>query len=437
MRNAERWATIGLSLHAVSISPLIQARTPVAASPRADRASSPRFVPVRPSSDPARRELNPARGCGRRGVRARACAPPRAQVGAPSVGLVVPAGQVVGRRVQRRQRPAARRAAQRRLGHRPAAGHEPLHTARFAHESPIHAARILRGGGVDIRNPPNVWSVGRTGRERGTARMTAGPSGCSIPVVKTQTDVRRREPGVVARRGVVGLERRDPRWAELTVPVIWPLLEDVVPSQVRGLERIPATGPVLLVGNHSGGNVAPDTLVFTAAFIRRFGAQRPFFQLAHELVVAAPWLAPLRRYGTVTASPENARAALAEGAAVLVYPGGDWEAHRPVWQGHRVDFHDRHGFIRLALESGAPLVPVVSIGGQEHALFLSRGELLVRKLRLHRRLRLSALPISIASSGAGRRRCVRRCAAPGEADDRGAGADRRRRPLRRRRRRRV
>ena len=87
---------------------------------------------------------------------------------------------------------------------------------------------------------------------------------------------------------------------------------------------------MLLVGNHSGGNVAPDTLVFTAAFIRRFGAQRPFFQLAHELVVAAPWLAPLRRYGTVTASRENARAALAAGAAVLVYPGGDWEAHRPV-----------------------------------------------------------------------------------------------------------
>ena len=249
---------------------------------------------------------------------------------------------------------------------------------------------------MNIRSPPNVWSVGRTGGELGTARMTAAPSGCSIPVVKTQTDVRRREPGVVARRGVVALEGRDPRWAELTVPVIWPLLKAWFRPDVRGLERIPATGPVLLVGNHSGGNVAPDTLVFTAAFIRRFGAQRRFFQLAHELVVAAPWLAPLRRYGTVTASPQNARAALAAGAAVLVYPGGDWEAHRPVWQGHRVDFHDRHGFIRLALESGAPLVPVVSIGGQETALFLSRGELLVRKLRLHRRLRLDALPISIA-----------------------------------------
>ena len=132
----------------------------------------------------------------------------------------------------------------------------------------------------------------------------------------------------------------------------------------------------------------------------------------------------------MTASRENARAALAAGAAVLVYPGGDWEAHRPVWQGHRVDFHDRHGFIRLALEAGAPLVPVVSIGGQETALFLSRGELLVRKLQLHRRLRLDVLPISVAIPWGLDIGEVGLRAAPGEVHDRGAGADRRRRPLR-------
>jgi 1-acyl-sn-glycerol-3-phosphate acyltransferase len=198
------------------------------------------------------------------------------------------------------------------------------------------------------------------------------------------------------RRGRVGLEGRDAGYVERTVPLLWPLLRIWFRPDVRGLERIPADGPVLLVGNHSGGNVAPDTLVFTAAFVRRFGARRPFFQLAHELVVAAPWLGLLRRYGTVTATPANARAALRAGAAVLVYPGGDWEAHRPVWQGHRTDFHGRHGFVRLALETGAPLVPVVAIGGQETALFLSRGEGLVRALDLHRRLRLDVVPISIA-----------------------------------------
>ena len=129
------------------------------------------------------------------------------------------------------------------------------------------------------------------------------------------------------------LRARDVDWIDRTVPLVWPLLKAWFRPDVRGLERIPADGPVLLVGNHSGGNVAPDTLVFTTAFIRHFGARRPFFQLAHRLVVAAPWLRLLRRYGTVIASHENARAALRAGAAVLVYPGGDWETHRPVWKG--------------------------------------------------------------------------------------------------------
>ena len=201
---------------------------------------------------------------------------------------------------------------------------------------------------------------------------------------------------VIARRANVGLGGRDPRYVDWTIPLLWPLLRAWFRPEIRGLDRIPPAGPVLLVGNHSGGNVAPDTLVFAAAFVRRFGARRPFFQLAHQLVVAAPWLGLLRRYGTVTATPENAREALGSGAVVLVYPGGDWEAHRPVWQGHRTDFHGRHGFIRLALETGAPLVPLVAIGGQETALFLSRGEAVVRALDLHRRLRLDVLPISIA-----------------------------------------
>jgi 1-acyl-sn-glycerol-3-phosphate acyltransferase len=79
-----------------------------------------------------------------------------------------------------------------------------------------------------------------------------------------------------------------------------------------------------------------------------------------------------------------------------VYPGGDYEVHRPTWQRNRVDFGNRKGFIRLALEQNVPIVPVVSIGGQETALFLSRGERLARLLALDRMFRLKVLPISLA-----------------------------------------
>src|SRR5436309_610361 len=192
------------------------------------------------------------------------------------------------------------------------------------------------------------------------------------------------------------LDERDPDYIRETLPGLWLLASFYFGGKVRGLENITEEGPVLLVGNHSGGNLTPDTLVFTLAFNTYFGVERRFFQLAHNLVLTMPGLGYLRKYGTVAASPENADKALSSGAALLVYPGGDYEVHRPSWESGKVDFGGRKGFIRLALAKNVPIVPVVSIGGQETALFLSRGEWLARLLRLDKIFRLKVLPISLS-----------------------------------------
>ncbi|MBV9917448.1 MAG: acyltransferase family protein [Solirubrobacterales bacterium] len=192
------------------------------------------------------------------------------------------------------------------------------------------------------------------------------------------------------------LDERDPDFIRERLPMLWLAASIWFRGEVRGLGNIPESGPVLLVGNHSGGNVTPDTTVFTLAFNTYFGVERPFFQLAHNLVLSMPGLGQLRKFGTVAASPENARQALRSGAALLVYPGGDYEVHRPSWERNRVDFGGRRGFIRLALDENVPIVPVVAIGGQETALFLTRGEGLARLLRLDRLFRLKVLPLSVA-----------------------------------------
>ena len=193
------------------------------------------------------------------------------------------------------------------------------------------------------------------------------------------------------------LDERDPDFIRDSLALGWLLSTFYFRAEVRGIENIPAEGPVLLVGNHSGGNVTPDSFVLGLAFNTYFGVERPFYQLAHNLVMLMPQVQWLRRMGMVAASRENAARLLARDAAVLVYPGGDWEVHRPTWQSASVDFAGRKGFLKMALERNVPIVPVVGIGGQETALFLSRGEWLARLLGLDRLLRLKVLPISIAA----------------------------------------
>jgi 1-acyl-sn-glycerol-3-phosphate acyltransferase len=192
------------------------------------------------------------------------------------------------------------------------------------------------------------------------------------------------------------LDERDPDYIRETLPGLWMLASLYFRADVRGLQNIPEEGPVLLVGNHSGGNLTPDTHVFTLAFSTYFGVERRFHQLAHNLVLSMPGLGSLRKYGTVAATPGNAERALDVGAALLVYPGGDYEVHRPSWHSARVDFGGRRGFIRLAQQKKVPLVPVVAIGGQETALFLSRGERIASLLGLDRMFRLKVLPVSLA-----------------------------------------
>jgi 1-acyl-sn-glycerol-3-phosphate acyltransferase len=192
------------------------------------------------------------------------------------------------------------------------------------------------------------------------------------------------------------LDDRDPDYIREHLPLTWLAASIWYRAEIRNLGNIPERGPVLLVGNHTGGNMAPETFIFTLAFSTYFGVERRYHQLAHNLVLTSPLGPFLRRFGTVAASHENARKALDAGAAVLVFPGGDWEVHRPSWQSSRVIFAGRKGFVRLARDAGVPIVPVVTIGGQETALFLGQGGSLARWLGLDRLLRLKVLPVLVA-----------------------------------------
>lgn len=243
-------------------------------------------------------------------------------------------------------------------------------------------------------------SVGRAARgllgQLASAAAGVGRTALQPAQLPARTVLRVADAAVRSRIRPADMDERDSYLVRDVMPLAWIVASLWFRAEVRGLHHIPRDRPVLLVGNHSGGNMTPDSFVFALGFASHFGPERPLHVLVHNLVSAYPGLGVLRRLGTLQADPEVARHALDDGSCVLVYPGGDREAHRPSWESATIELGERSGFVRLALEAGVPIVPVVSIGGQETALFLGHGERLAQALGLDRSLRLKTMPLSLA-----------------------------------------
>ena len=194
--------------------------------------------------------------------------------------------------------------------------------------------------------------------------------------------------------------RRDPEFIRSQLPLTAAYAGWFSP-EVRGLDNLPVTGPALLVGNHSCLFWMPEVWVTALAIIRRRGVEQAAYGLVYDLLLGAPGIGPyLRRAGALPADPRLARQALAAGAAVLVYPGGDHEACRSWTERNRLDFGGRRGFVRLALAAGVPVVPVVTHGGHHAVVVLNRGDRLARLIGLPA-LRIGVFPIVLGPFGVG------------------------------------
>ncbi len=181
---------------------------------------------------------------------------------------------------------------------------------------------------------------------------------------------------------------------DLLEPVTRWLGEEYFDADVRGVDRWPE-GPALVVGNHNAGIVTPDSFILYGELVRQHGVDALPVALAHELLFRVPLLRDVLTAGrAVPAGPESAAKALEKGHKVLVYPGGDWETHRPSRHRDRIDFGGRRGFVRLALEAKVPVIPVVTAGAHDGWYVLTRGDWIARSLGLDRLFRIKVFPIA-------------------------------------------
>ena len=106
---------------------------------------------------------------------------------------------------------------------------------------------------------------------------------------------------------------------------------------------------------------------------------------------------PFSQAGVIPASREGVTAALSAGCDVIIWPGGDVDAMRNWRRRDEAVLGGRHGFVRQAIRSGVPIVPVASVGGYDTAFILSEGRWIANWLDrgsgLKAKLRGSQLPI--------------------------------------------
>lgn len=144
---------------------------------------------------------------------------------------------------------------------------------------------------------------------------------------------------------------------------------------LEGAQNLPKDGPYLLVSNHNAGMGAAELASIAAVWLEHFGLDRPLAGFAHSISFRLwPLTAVMRMTGAVPSTYEAAYQTLEKGAALLVFPGGDHDTLRPIWQAARVDFDGRKGFLKIARKANVPIVCMGIAGSHVTAPILLRSK---------------------------------------------------------------
>jgi 1-acyl-sn-glycerol-3-phosphate acyltransferase len=176
----------------------------------------------------------------------------------------------------------------------------------------------------------------------------------------------------------------------------WNLLMDYwFRMEIEGWEKLPEP-PALLVGIHSGAPFVWDAWTIGVQWWRHFGESRPLRGTAHDALMALPVVGSyFRKMGVVPAAPDSIAALLADGQDVALWPGGERDSLRPWSQRDQAVLAGRKGFIRLAIRSCVPIVPISTIGGPDSMPVLARGRRIAQVLQLDKLARLKMFPIAL------------------------------------------
>ena len=164
---------------------------------------------------------------------------------------------------------------------------------------------------------------------------------------------------------------------------LWnPLMDYWFRMEIEGWENLPEA-PALLIGIHSGAPFVWDAWTVGAQWWRHFGDTRPLHGTAHDALMAMPLIGDyFRKMGVLPAAPDAIASALAAGHDVALWPGGERDSLRPWTKRDDAVLAGRKGFVKLAIRSGVPIVPISTVGGPDSMPVLTNGRRLAKLLQL-------------------------------------------------------
>jgi len=166
--------------------------------------------------------------------------------------------------------------------------------------------------------------------------------------------------------------------------------------EIAGWEKLPKQAS-LLIGVHSGGPLTMDAWTVNMAWWRHFQGKRTLHSTAHDVLMQNKLLGQyFRRLGAISPSRESIQAAFRQGDDVILWPGGEVDAYRKWSKRDQAILGGRKGFIKLAIRSGVPIVPVATVGGHDTLFVLSEGRGLARLLKLKEKMRVEVAPITLS-----------------------------------------
>jgi 1-acyl-sn-glycerol-3-phosphate acyltransferase len=151
-------------------------------------------------------------------------------------------------------------------------------------------------------------------------------------------------------------------------------------AEVHGIENVPR-GRVLLIANHSG-QLPLDGLVIGASMMLDAEPPRFIRSMVEKWTQTLPFVGTFfARCGQVVGVPENARALLNNEEMLLVFPEGARGINKPISDRYQLTEFGL-GFMRLALETGTPIVPIAVVGAEEQYINVGNFQTLARLLSM-------------------------------------------------------